>query len=208
MGYDTAQLPAPQDLTRDFTSKKVDWSLRGQRFVAQFPALAGIQVGIYAILTRNDDDRAVRDRNKHRKVMVHPRRGALKSGKFERCFCGRMRDYYRHFHRRNEDRTEQSGIFPDVLHLLLVVDLTATRAAGDKKLLRGVEKAWNRRVRAMLRDGQLNVPTQHGRSETRWLRGDPPSADEIRAEMQAVVEEFEDRLRAGHGGVGEAPPHP
>ena len=167
------------DLTDTFTSSDLRWDLRGRAFRAQFSdEVRAMKVGIYALHVVNDSDFDVCDRNGSRKVIIPARHSALKPGKFEGGLCDRERTTHEHYHRRTPDG-EHSGIFVSTLRYLLVLDLTATRAAADKALLRTIETAWKRTVRARLSERGIDCAEQKGWSESRWIRGTPPTKAEV-----------------------------
>ncbi len=101
--------------------------------------------------------------------------------------AARERLNYTHFHRRGDAGDEQTRIFPSVIRFLLVLDLSATKAATDKDLLQRVETAWNRAVRQFLSTGNYSDPSQHGRSESRWIPGPTPPMTDVLRLMNELV---------------------
>jgi hypothetical protein len=67
-----------------------------------------------------------------------------------------------------------------MIRYLLVFDMTDTKAAKDDALLLRFEKqGWNRRIRRFLEQHGFHDPEQDGRSETRWLRREVPTKDQL-----------------------------
>lgn len=139
------------DFTEELKAPHICWTVAPTAFVAQFPPrVCAVRVGLYALLVTNDCALPIYDRNGAGKVIVPANGSALKSGKFEDGLLRRERQNYAHYHRRTTDG-EEGELFPGVLHLLLVADLTLTRAGSDRALLRRIETAWNRRTRELVR---------------------------------------------------------
>lgn len=181
------------DLTRCFTSARVDWTLTGQAFVAQFKEHARVARGVYAHLDTNASELPIYDDNGPGKVIILRQATALKFGKFEDPLPGRMRENYRHFHRRPEEGPPETGIFPEVLACLIVLDLSHR----PREAIRGIETQWNRSIRAALEAQGLVHPEHRGRSESINLR-----RALTREELLAILRPIANRVDppAGPGG--------
>lgn len=179
------------DATDELKSPRVSWQIRGDGFSRQFSeAIRRIRLGVYASVHVNDSTEPIWDRNKggKGKIIVRAKSVCLKYGKFETGLAARNLDNYRHFHRRLADGGEEAGIFPSVLHLLLVLDLTNVDAGGPNAAA-VFEQYWNRRIELFLRSNELlhNVQIKgcESRHLTRMIK---------KGELQPVLEEVSDRV--------------
>jgi hypothetical protein len=65
------------DVTSDFTSPGISWTLRGKAFYAEFPAhIQRLRAGLYVLLVGNDSPLPICDRNGAGKVIVPANGGA------------------------------------------------------------------------------------------------------------------------------------
>ncbi len=165
------------NVTQWFKDPRIDWTLRGRAFSAQFAGggdggggeggrggggRGGAARGVYAHLDMNSSELPIYDKNGQGKVIVFGSTMALKSGKFVGGLPGRMLQNYDHFHRRLPDGTPEEGIFPAVLTCLFVLDLTHRR--HDE--IRPIETTWNRSIRAELKNRGLIHAQHRSRAES------------------------------------------
>jgi hypothetical protein len=136
------------------------------------------------LLLHNDSEHEVRDRNGDEgSLIIRPRAYTLKSGKFEGGLSSRMYLNYVHYHRKRQDDSEETGIFPSLLKLLLVHFVTT----DTPKTLRALETSLNQAVRALLKETGKDEPEQTSRSESRWIRGEPPSREDLENLFRRVI---------------------
>jgi len=131
-----------------------------------------IQQGLYLYLYSNHDcEHCIHNQNRHHSppnglIICPPNHHTLKSGKFEKGLHEKVRNDI-HGHPWHPDaKPPQSYIWPQIVCWFLVFETNpVTKDSGYTR-----EGYFNRRVRQWLKDLALNVPSQQGRLEHRFVR--------------------------------------
>jgi len=157
------------DLTAEFKSSVVDWHLRRKAFAGQFSQqIQRIRVGLYSAVHVNDSEHPIYDRNRQGRIVVPAWSRSHKSGKFENGLSERFLVNHRHCHRRPPGGAEESDIYREVLHFLLVLDLTDVKLGGPNPAA-VFEGYWNQSIDMFLRRTALISSVSPRRGETRFL---------------------------------------
>lgn len=167
------------DVTAELRAAHIDWTRRGQALRSQFsPRVQAMKWGLYAELFDNSSaSDPIWDRNKSKKApIIFANTVALKYGKFECGLAERNRENWWHLHRRPPNSAPQIRIFPGVLLLALVFDMTAVDLGGPNPA-RVFESYWNECIECFLVRRRFLHPNQKGSCETRNLQQVPARAD-------------------------------
>jgi hypothetical protein len=128
--------------------------------------LNAIKEGLYIMIYQNNNDEHVLDRNRKPKPIILKKSFSLKSGKFEGGLEGRLKDYYRHLHRKSDPG---NSVFQECLMNLFVVE--TSDILGEEGLItsRVFEQFWNSKIKLKLKEkGYLDEINTNNRSE--WIQ--------------------------------------
>ena len=159
-----------------------------------------LEKGVYVHYLHNEHDDPVHDRNGEKegkgKLLVHPRRGTVKIGKFESGLLKRRSEDAHHMHRRSPTPTGNAGgaahifdpapgTFADCLRFAFVLDLSSH---DGQQVVRDAEASLRRQLDEFLAEQSVEVQDRLGDYRLLTRETAPPFVERLEHWARTALE--------------------